>query len=152
MKKNIIIEAIITISILLVLLIIILIVSNNSSKNIPAIINSGNTVLDIKKRTDNPILSKGDRVVIREENDNNYLIEINNQKGYVEKEKVTYFSFDDSPEQALVLDVSKFNIANENSENNSNKNFNDTTDFAKFIVDNNINYTYIRLCRQRLGH
>lgn len=140
-KTNIIIASIVLVIFLLILIIVI--TSNSKPINIPAIINSDNTEFNIKGSKDNSTLSKGDKVKIIKENDDNFLIEFDNKQGLVEKDKITYFAFNTEEEHSLVLDVSKFNI--------QNKNLTDFVDFAKFIVDNKINYTYIRLCRKRLG-
>lgn len=140
-KTTIIIASIILIVFLLIL--IIAITSNQKSEQIPAIINSDNTEFSIKGSKDKLSLSKGSKVQIIKENNDNYLIEADNKQGFVNKDKITYFTFNSEEKYSLVLDVSKFNI--------QNKNLKDFVEFAKFIVDNKINYTYIRLCRQRLG-
>lgn len=140
-KTTIIIASIILIVFLLLLIIVIS--SNSKTEQIPAIVNSKNTELSIKGSKEKIALSKGTKVSIIKENSDNYLIESDNKQGLVEKDKITYFTFNSEEKYSLVLDVSKFNI--------ENKNLKDFVEFAKFIVDNKINYTYIRLCRQRLG-
>lgn len=136
---------IITPIVLIIVVLIIIISSTNKSNSlhIPAIINSNNTEYKIKGKKDNTSLSKGNEVSIISENKDNYLIEYENTQGYVEKDKVTYFKFNSEEKYSLVLDVSKFNI--------TNKNLADFVEFAKFIVDNKINYTYIRLCGRGWG-
>ena len=140
-KITIIIASIILVVFLLILIIVI--TSNSKSEQIPAIINSDNTEFTIKESKDKLSLSRGSKVQIIKENNDNYLIEADNKQGFVNKDKITYFTFNFEEKYSLVLDVSKFNI--------QNKNLKDFVEFAKFIVDNKINYTYIRLCRQRLG-
>ena len=151
MQKNKVIEIIIISIILVVLLLMIFLIPKKSSLDIPAVITSDNTVLDINKNDKNPILSKGTKVTIKEFKDDKTLIDYNEQTGYVKKDQIIYFEFDENVQYSLTLDVSKFNLSSDSSENNSNKNFSDTTDFAKFIIDNNINYTYIRLCGRGWG-
>lgn len=148
-KKNLIISFII---IVLALAFIFVLCNSQSKKDnsnktdhisIPAIINSDNTELQIEGSNDKLSLAKGSKVTIINENRDNYLIEADNQQGYVEKDKITYFKFNSDEKYSLVLDVSKFNI--------TNKNLTDFVEFAKFIVDNKINYTYIRLCGRGWG-
>ncbi|MBR3249635.1 MAG: hypothetical protein IKF83_02930 [Clostridia bacterium] len=131
--------------ILLIILLIIIFANSNKSPSlqIPAIINSDNVEFKIKGSNENFSLSKGSKITIIEKNNDAFFIEADNKQGYVEKDKLTYFKFNSEEEYSLVLDVSKFNIIN--------KNLKDFVEFAKFIVDNKINYTYIRLCGRGWG-
>ena len=140
MKKNRTILIVASTILVLILLMILLII--NSTPNytlIPAIINSDSTEFKIKETSSTVSLSRGSKINILKENNDNFLIEYENKQGYIAKDKVTHFQFNSKEDYSLVLDVSKFNI--------SNKSLTDYVDFAKFIVDNKINYTYIRLCR-----
>lgn len=66
-----------------------------------------------------------------------YKIKAKDKVGYVLKNKVKYYEFSDKDGKVLMSDVSKFNVIY--------KHFNNSEEYAAFILNNNINYVYIRL-------
>lgn len=75
---------------------------------------------------------------ITDENSQNwYKVKIGKKVGYVKKETVKYFEFEDGDNRTLMSDVSKFNIMY--------KHFESAEDYEVFIIKSNINYAYIRL-------
>ncbi len=74
---------------------------------------------------------------IEEENEKWYKVKINDKVGYVKKDAVKYFEFENGNKKTLMSDVSKFNILYKHFENSG--------DYEAFILKSNINYVYIRL-------
>lgn len=74
---------------------------------------------------------------IEEENEKWYKVKINDKVGYVKKDKVKYFEFENGNKRTLMSDVSKFNILY--------KHFETSGEYEAFILKSNINYAYIRL-------
>lgn len=66
-----------------------------------------------------------------------YKIKAKDKVGYVLKNNVKYYKFNDKNEYVLMSDVSKFNIQFEH--------FKNTEDYEVFLLNSNINYVYIRL-------
>ena len=107
---------------------------------IPAIIiNSTNT------KQNNVTLDRGTRVNIIDEKEDEYIIGLNDTKDCIDKKDVYYFKFNKDEKYSLAIDVSEFNIVGKESPEYSSKIFKDNIDFAKFIIDNNINYSYLRI-------
>lgn len=75
--------------------------------------------------------------VVDEKNEEWYKVKAKNKVGYVLKSKVDYYKFLDTDDKVLMSDVSKFNIIY--------KHFNNSEEYAAFILNSNINYVYIRL-------
>lgn len=79
--------------------------------------------------------------IIEEVEDENgqkwYEVKIDKKVGYVKKETVKFFEFSKDDERTLMSDVSKFNIMY--------KHFENAEAYETFIINNNINYVYIRL-------
>lgn len=73
------------------------------------------------------------------DNKNNewYKVKAEDRVGYVPRNKVKYYEFSDEDGNVLMSDVSKFNVIYEH--------FKTSGEYAAFIVNNNINYVYIRL-------
>ncbi|MBP3255125.1 MAG: phosphotransferase [Clostridia bacterium] len=101
----------------------------------------------LKVNRDEVILGKGERVSIIKDDiiNNEYTIKYNEQIGRIEKDAVSYFVLDSKEREPLMLDVSQFNIAGKESEENPNKNFQNEKDFELFVLNNDIQYVYIRL-------
>jgi len=65
-----------------------------------------------------------------------YKVKANEKVGYIKQENAEYFEFNDSSENVLMSDVSKFNIIYEH--------FKTSGEYAAFLLNTNINYVYIR--------
>ena len=115
----------------------------NLAKN--AIISKDSVVLKVNR--DEIILGKGERVSILKDDiiNNEYLIKYGENVGRIEKNDVSYFLLNENEREPLMLDVSQFNIVGKESEDNPNRNFKSEKDFELFIINNNIQYVYIRL-------
>lgn len=86
------------------------------------------------------ILEKGTNVYILEEINNNeqskfYKVKVNNRVGKILTDNVGYFIYDDENNYALMSDVSEFNIEAQ---------FYKAEDYELFLLENSINYVYIR--------
>lgn len=66
-----------------------------------------------------------------------YKVKAKDKVGYVLKDKVDYYEFSDKDEITLMSDVSKFNVIY--------KHFNNSGEYAAFLLNSNMNYAYIRL-------
>lgn len=87
-------------------------------------------------------LSLGEKAYIIEDfTDKNgkewYKVKIGDRLGYVLKSKVDSFEFSKESGNVLMSDVSKFNVIYEH--------FNNSGEYAAFLLNNNMNYAYIRL-------
>ena len=89
-------------------------------------------------------LKRGNRVTIIEIEEDGYLVEFNGKKEIVEKENIGYFKFNKEEKYSLAIDVSEFNIDAKGITKTASC-FKDNIDFAEFIINNNINYAYIRI-------
>ena len=101
----------------------------------------------LKVNREEVLLGKGERVSIIKDDiiNNEYTVKYNEQVGRIEKNAVSYFILDSKERNPLMLDVSQFNIVGKESEDNPNKNFKDEKEFELFILNNDIQYVYIRL-------
>ena len=145
---GIIILAIVVVGLILALTVVIInnsLIKGDTNNAIHAVISKENVIL--KSGWDEIVLQKGDRVGIIKEDiiNNTYTIKYGDKTGEVSKEDVKYFEFDEDERESLMLDVSQFNIVGKESEDNPNKNFKDEKEFELFILNNNIQYVYIRL-------
>ena len=120
-------------------------VKGDFNSAIPAVISSEKAVFKIDK--ENIELSKNERVSILKDDyiNNEYLVKYNDKIGTIEKNNISYYKFDENDRYSLMLDVSRFNIAEKGKEGDSSKNFQNEKDFEQFILKNNIQYVYIRL-------
>lgn len=66
-----------------------------------------------------------------------YKVKAKDRVGYVLKEKVDNFKFSEENKRVLMSDVSKFNIIY--------KHFNNSGEYAAFLLNSNMNYAYIRI-------
>jgi hypothetical protein len=73
-----------------------------------------------------------------------YKVKIDDKVGYVLKNKIKYYTYNDKNENVLMSDVSKFNVIYEHFENSG--------EYAAFILNYNINYSYIRLGGRGYGN
>ena len=112
---------------------------------IPAVVSSEKAIIKIDKKEIE--LSKGDRISILKDDiiNDTYLVKYNNEIGTIQKDKILFYQFDKDDKYSLMLDVSRFNIAEAESEVDSSKVFQNEKDFELFILNNNIQYVYIRL-------
>ena len=83
-----------------------------------------------------PNLSK---VLLLNQNNDEFTIEYNDIKGKIKKENVVYHEIDKKSKYTLMLDVSQFNKGSKFFSLDTEE------DFGKFIINNNINYVYIRI-------
>lgn len=145
---GIIILAVMVVALLLALIAVIInnnIIKGDMNNSIHAVISEDNVIL--KSGFDEIALSKGERVEIIKEDilNKTYTIKYGDKVGEISKDNVKYFEFSENERESLMLDVSQFNIAGKESEENPNKNFQNERDFELFILNNNIQYVYIRL-------
>lgn len=75
--------------------------------------------------------------VLDKKNNEWYKVKAEDRVGYVLKNKVGYYEFSEENGNVLMSDVSKFNVIY--------KHFNNSGEYAAFIINSNINYAYIRL-------
>ena len=152
--KNIIIISIFSVIIIaLILGIIFVIIDANTIKGdqnnaINAIICKDDVTLKIDNK--DIVVSKGERVKILQEDilNNKYVIKYNDKITKIDRENVIYYDidkFDKNNRYSLMADVSKFNIVGKENDENPNRNFVDEKEFELFILNNDIQYVYIRL-------
>ena len=86
-------------------------VKGDFNSAIPAVISSEKAVFKIDK--ENIELSKNERVSILKDDyiNNEYLVKYNDKIGSIEKNNISYYKFDENDRYSLMLDVSRFNIA-----------------------------------------
>ena len=120
-------------------------VTGNFESAIPAVISSEKAILKVDK--EELEILKGDRISILKDDiiNNTYLVSYNEKIGTINKDLVKYYEFDENDKYSLMLDVSRFNIAEIGSSGDSSKNFQNEKDFELFILENDIQYVYIRL-------
>lgn len=134
--------------IIILILIIILLVNHNkkeidTTSTIHGITINDNTLF-YKEPNEKELIStleKGKNVYIFDKTtDRNgltwYYVDYNNQMGYINEKDAKYFVFNDSDENTLMSDVSKFNVIYEQ--------FKTENDYELFLIENNFNYVYIR--------
>lgn len=142
MKKDVI-KVVEVIVMLIGIVVIMAIVQNYRENTLNAVVINHNVNIYKKKKDTSKIketLNLGDNVsilkTVLDKNDNKwYLIEYGHNKGYVLSENVDYYNPTEG-EIALMSDVSKFNI--------QYKTIKSTDDYERFLVQNDINYVYIR--------
>ena len=82
-------------------------------------------------------ISRGEKVYILEEKDNYYKVKYDNRIGKIKVDNVGYYKLDTDKNRALMTDVSVFNFREGT--------FKEIKDFELFVIENNIQYVYIRL-------
>lgn len=119
-------------------------ITGNMNLAINGVISKQSAILKIDD--DEIILTKGDRVSILRDDiiNNEYLVKYNENVGKINKEAVSYFVLNENEREPLMLDVSQFNIA-EKGETDPDRTFQDEKEFELFILNNDIQYVYIRL-------
>ena len=119
-------------------------ITGNMDLAINGVISKQSTIL--KLDNDEIILAKGERVSILKDDiiNNEYLVKYNESVGKVNKDAVSYFTRNENEREPLMLDVSQFNIA-EKGEKDLDRAFQDEKEFELFILNNDIQYVYIRL-------
>ena len=152
-KNIIIISAFSAIVLLLILAIIFIIIDSNTIKGnmdnaINAVVSKDNTIIKIGNKEIE--LSKGERVKILQEDVLNgiYVVKYEDKIGKIESKNVLYYDinkFDKNSKYSIMTDVSSFNIMDKNSEDTTDRNFKDEKDFEIFLLENDIQYVYIRL-------
>ena len=83
-------------------------------------------------------LHKGDLVDVIQDNflSNSYMISFEEHVGEISKSSAKYYKFHPHEKYSLMVDVSEFNMRD---------NFSTSADFAFFVIDNGINYVYMRI-------
>ena len=82
-------------------------------------------------------ISRGENVYILEEKEDTYKVKYEDRVGSIKKDYVGYYKLDENKNYTLMADVSGFNF--------KEGTFKKYEDFELFIIENNINYVYIRL-------
>ena len=152
--KNIIIISVFSVVVLFLILAIIFIVidfntiKGNFENGINAVVSKDNTI--IKIGNDEIQISKGERVKILQEDILNgiYVVKYNDKVGKINSENAMFYDankFDKNSKYSLMTDVSSFNIVGQETDENPNRNFKDEKDFEIFVLENDIQYVYIRL-------
>ena len=142
-KKDEIIRVMVMILILVMVTIVLNIVSKYENNKINAVIIKEEACLYKKKNEDSKvkgILNIGDNVtILKQIKDKNnifwYKVKYGKNNGYILSENADYYEFDND-KYALMSDVSKFNIQYETIKS--------VEDYERFLVQNDINYAYIR--------
>lgn len=142
MKKDIL-KIVAVVVMLTIIVLVINIVGRYEENAIKAVVINDNINLYKKKKESSKIretLNSGDnvsilRTVFDKEDNKWYWVEHRENKGYVLAKDVDYYQPTES-EIALMSDVSKFNIQYETIKS--------TDDYERFLVENDINYVYIR--------
>ena len=106
---------------------------------------NGIVISDTITEEKNIELKRETRIKILENNSDFYLIEVDGEKDTILKDDIYYFDFNKEEKYSLAIDVSEFNIVGKKDKSSSGKIFKDNIEFAKFIIDNKINYAYIRV-------
>lgn len=140
--------SVITIALIIALVLVIVYfntVKGNIDNGINAIVCVDGTILKAGRKE--LILEKGKRVKILQDDilNNIYLVKCDDVIGKVPKESVVYYKNSGNKKYSLMVDVSQFNIVGKESEENPNRNFNNEEEFGLFMIENNIDYAYIRL-------